>query len=67
MLHNYKGNARLFSLRMRSCFPEYINFKTEEHFTKHVNIKTNLKQKVFTKVINLIKLGGLGGETCWSN
>jgi hypothetical protein len=26
-------------------------------FSKHINIKTQLKQKVFTKVINLIKLG----------
>jgi hypothetical protein len=39
----------------------------EEYFPKHINIKTQLKQKVFTKVINLIKLGSLGEETCWSN
>jgi hypothetical protein len=43
----------------------------EEYFTKHINIKTKFKQKlvtkVITKLINLIKLGGLGGEACWSN
>jgi hypothetical protein len=31
------------------------------------NIKTILKQKVFTKVLDLAKLGGVGGETSWSN
>jgi hypothetical protein len=30
-------------------------------------IKTKLKQKLIAKAINSIKLGGLGGETCWSN
>jgi hypothetical protein len=39
---------------------------TEENFTKDISIETKLKQKVVTKVINLIKLGGLGGETCRS-
>ncbi len=42
-------------------------FITEEYFTKRINIQTKLKQKVITEVINIIKLGGLGGETCWSN
>jgi hypothetical protein len=39
--------------RKSSC-PEFAKFITEEYFTKHINIKTKLKQKVFTKVINLI-------------
>ncbi len=38
---------------------------TKEYFTKHVNIETKLKQEVVTKVIHLIKLGGLVGETFW--
>jgi hypothetical protein len=37
-----------------------IEFISEEYFSKHINIKTQLKQKVFTKVINLIKLRRLG-------
>ncbi len=41
-------------------------FIIDECFPKHINIKTQLKQ-VFTKVINLNKLGGLGGEACSSN
>ncbi len=28
---------------------------------KHINIKIKLKQKLITRVMNLIKLGGLGG------
>jgi hypothetical protein len=39
----------------------------EEYFARHTNIKTKLKQRVITKVINLIKLGGLGGKACSSN
>jgi hypothetical protein len=38
-------------------------FITEEYFTKYINIKTQLKQKLIIKVINSIKLEGLGGET----
>ncbi len=34
---------------------------------QHIYSKTKLKHKLITRVINLIKLGGLGGETCWSN
>ncbi len=34
--------------------PECI---TKDYFTKHINIKTNLKQKLFAKVNYLIKLG----------
>jgi hypothetical protein len=36
-------------------------------FSKHIKMKTKWKQKLITKVINLIKLEGLGGESCWSN
>jgi hypothetical protein len=31
---------------------------------KTYNIKTELEKKVFMNVINLIKLGSLGRETC---
>jgi hypothetical protein len=40
---------------------------TEDYFTKHISIKTKIKQKLITDVINLIKVSGMGGETCWSN
>ncbi len=36
-------------------------------FSENINIKTKWKQKLITKVINLIKLEGLGGESCWYN
>jgi len=43
---------------------ELIKSINGEYFSKHINIKTELKQKVFTKGINLIKLGGLDRDTC---
>jgi len=45
------------------CFQNESKFITEEYFTKHINIKTKLKKKLITIVINLIKLGWLG----WSD
>jgi hypothetical protein len=49
-----------------SCFQNKSKFITEDYFKKFINIKTKLKKKLITEVINLIKLGGFGGETCWS-
>ncbi len=51
----------------KRCFQNKSKFSTEEYFSKHINIKTKWKYKLITKAINLIKLGSLGGESCWSN
>jgi hypothetical protein len=40
-----------------------INITEEQNMW---NFLTKLKQELI-RIINLIKLGGLGGETCWSN
>ena len=50
----------------KRCFQNKSKSITEEYFSKHINIKTKLKHKLITEVINLIKLRSLGGETCWS-
>ncbi len=40
----------------------WANYVTKDNFTKHINIKTQLKHKLISKVIDLIKQEGLGGE-----
>ncbi len=51
-------------LGISQVFYSKIFYKTHKHYNY---LQLLLKQKVFTKVINNVRLEGLGAETWWSN